>query len=246
VPANLGVCTYRLAIACADGHIRICAQSANDSEPVVQVVSTSATTHQDSITSLAFSGSSAGRYLASTSLDRTCIIWDLGQEDDSAAGSIAFATRFAHPLLSVSAHHKHAEFLVADDSGNIFLFDWAATGRAPVQLVDPRTLADARTGAKAVGIGSAAWKSHDSDCVGAVFGSRWIVWHFTQGAGGGGKPVLSGNTLLDGGSRFRYANSCNMRLISPRPWMVSDGLQLNRHNSLCARHLQHTALSCIS
>ncbi|KZV91601.1 WD40 repeat-like protein [Exidia glandulosa HHB12029] len=195
--------TVQLAVACADGHIRRLTQTASEALPDIALVSDGASTHHGPVTSLAFSGASAGRYLASASLDRTLLVWDL---ESLPAPCSPYPTQFAHPLLSVSSHPKMAEFVVADDAGSVFLFDWANTGRAPVQLVDPRALADARTGARA-GIGSAAWKPTDRDCVGATFGSRWVIWHLSHGGAGGGKPVLSGNGFLEGGHRLRWSPS---------------------------------------
>lgn len=192
----------QLAAACADGHIRRLTQGAA-SDAQEDVVSDAATTHHDVITGLAFSGAGA-RYLASVARDCTLLVWDL-----DSVPSASYPTRFAHPLLSVSAHPAQTEFVVADDAGSVFLVDWAESGRAPVQLVDPRALADARTGhgGRGKGTGGASWKPGDKDCVGATFGSRWVIWHLAHGAAGGGKPVLSGNGFLEGGHRFRWSPS---------------------------------------
>ncbi|KAH7103799.1 WD40-repeat-containing domain protein [Auriculariales sp. MPI-PUGE-AT-0066] len=213
--------SIQLAIACGDGHIRLCTYTVNAPEPIIQIVSTAATTHSNDITGLAFSGSSSGRYLASSSLDRTCIVWDLevlqhelqqselldasGDFKLPSAGAYGDSTRFANPLLSVAAHPQRAEFLISDNTGSVLLFDWADSCRAVVELVDPRTLADARTGVKGIGLGGAAWKAQDADFVGGAFGTRWVVWNLSHGGTGGGKPVLSGNSGLVSCNRFRWS-----------------------------------------
>ena len=84
----------------------------------------------------------------------------------------AYVITFPHPLTTVCAHPSTSkEFLVADARGSIFLTDWRSDPAADervtwrnssvVELVEPRALADAVTGAAVRWAGSVAWRKDD-------------------------------------------------------------------------------------
>ena len=86
---------------------------------------------------------------------------------------LAFAVPYAHPLHSVASHPSTSkELVVSDAQGSVFVVDWRVDladknpderyrGLSIAQLVDPRALADARTGTQTVWGGSVAWQQQD-------------------------------------------------------------------------------------
>lgn len=86
---------------------------------------------------------------------------------------LAFAVPYAHPLHSVASHPSTSkELVVSDSQGSVFVVDWRVDpaeedpderyrGLSVAQLVEPRALADARTGMPTVWGGSAAWQQQD-------------------------------------------------------------------------------------
>lgn len=84
----------------------------------------------------------------------------------------ALVIPFAFPLCSVSAHASTSkELLVSDSRGSIFLIDWrkdpnddkvdAFSHQNIIELVHPRTLADASSNIPKHLSGWAAWKTDD-------------------------------------------------------------------------------------
>jgi len=85
---------------------------------------------------------------------------------------IPFAVSYAHPLHSVVSHPTSSKDLVVSDSqGSVFVVDWRGDedpteryrGLSVAQLIDPRALADARTGMQTVWGGSVSWNQVDSN-----------------------------------------------------------------------------------
>lgn len=88
---------------------------------------------------------------------------------------IPFAISYSHPLRSIVAHPSISkELVVADSQGSIFDVDWlydpaeehpedGYRGLSIAQLIDPRALADARTGMQTVWGGSVDWHPVDTN-----------------------------------------------------------------------------------
>jgi hypothetical protein len=86
---------------------------------------------------------------------------------------LAFAVPYAHPLHSVVSHPSTSkEVIISDSQGSVFVVDWRVDpadedpderyrGLSVAQLVDPRALADARTGMQTVWGGGTAWQQQD-------------------------------------------------------------------------------------
>ena len=189
---------------------------------------------------------------------------------------IAFAIPYAHPLHSVASHPSTSkELVVSDAQGSVFVVDWRVDpadedpeeryrGLSIAQLIDPRALADARTGMRTVWGGSVAWQQQDSnlcvtpppplsykplltrdlrfDSVGAAYGSRWSIWDLRKLQGG--KPIATGPGFIHGTHRFRYVRT---RLLlplrtqhsTPPPFFLS-------HHSWCPTSSHLFALSSLS
>ncbi|KAF8491930.1 WD40-repeat-containing domain protein [Gautieria morchelliformis] len=139
---------------------------------------------------------------------------------------VAFAAPYAHPLHSVASHPSTSkELVVSDAQGSVFVVDWRVDpadedpeeryrGLSIAQLVDPRALADARTGMPTVWGGSVAWQQQDLNIVGAAYGSRWSIWDMRKLQGG--KPVATGQGFMHGTHRFRWCpTSPNLFALSP-------------------------------
>jgi hypothetical protein len=82
---------------------------------------------------------------------------------------VPFAVVYAHPLHSVVSHPSTSkELVVSDSQGSVFVVDWHVDdegdqyrGLSIAQLIDPRALADARTGMQTMWGGSVSWQQQD-------------------------------------------------------------------------------------
>ncbi|KAF8590022.1 hypothetical protein K439DRAFT_1628231 [Ramaria rubella] len=128
---------------------------------------------------------------------------------------LAFAVPYAHPLHTVASHPSTSkELVVSDCQGSVFVVDWRVDptmdveadeqyrGLSVAQLIDPRALADARTGMQTVWGGAAAWQQQDMNIVGAAYGARWSIWDMRNLQGG--KPIATGQGFTHGTHRFRW------------------------------------------
>ncbi|KAI0075802.1 hypothetical protein K474DRAFT_1646034 [Panus rudis PR-1116 ss-1] len=214
--------------------------------------------HHGKINDISFCGGQSedsSRYVATVSDDKMLMVWDLHpsvtirspgspeilDETDPAARPqpTAYVISFPHPLVSVCSHPSTSkEFLVADIRGSVFLTDWRSDPEANeqaswrnasvVELVEPRALADAVTGATKRWSGFAAWRPDSADIVGATYGSRFALWDLSRLQGG--KPMVSGISFPEGGHRFRWCPSYpeyfGVSTNSP-----SKGAVINVHNT---------------
>ncbi|KIJ35701.1 hypothetical protein M422DRAFT_180342, partial [Sphaerobolus stellatus SS14] len=115
-------------------------------------------------------------------------------------------------LHSVVSHPSTAKDIVVSDSqGSVFVVDWRVDedpseryrGLSIAQLIDPRALADARTGMQTVWGGSLSWNLVDPNLIGAAYGSRYSIWDMRELQGG--KPTYSGSAFPHGIHRFRWS-----------------------------------------
>ncbi|KAF8511145.1 WD40-repeat-containing domain protein [Hysterangium stoloniferum] len=127
---------------------------------------------------------------------------------------VPFAVPYAHPLHSVVSHPSTSkELVVSDAQGSVFVVDWRVDddddtdgdqyrGLSIAQLIDPRALADARTGMQTTWGGSVSWQQQDVNLIGAAYGSRWAIWDMRRLQGG--KPAATGQAFPHGTHRFRW------------------------------------------
>lgn len=88
---------------------------------------------------------------------------------------IPFAISYSHPLHSIISHSSTSkELIVSDSQGSIFDVDWrydpvdehpenGYRGLSVAQLIEPRALADARTGMQTVWSGAVDWHPVDAN-----------------------------------------------------------------------------------
>ena len=87
---------------------------------------------------------------------------------------VSYVVQFPHPLTTVSSHPSTSkELLVSDSRGSIFLTDWRTDpdenvldswrNSSVIELVEPRALSDAVSGASQKWSGSASWRRDSVD-----------------------------------------------------------------------------------
>lgn len=191
------------------------------------------TGHHGRINDITFVGGQDdnARHVATVSDDKNLIVWDLRPKSstesdlflngatsspDTPPQPTALVLPFAYPLCSISSHATSSkEFIVSDCRGSLFVVDWrkdpseneeeAVTHQNFIELVHPRSLADAVSNIPTNLSGYASWHTSDPNIIGAVLGTEFALWDLTQLKGG--KPFGTGSSLLEDAHRFRWCPS---------------------------------------
>jgi hypothetical protein len=196
----------------------------------------------------------SARYVATVSDDKMLMVWDLypdnnvngtasdrelSVDEDIRPQPTTFPMRFSCPLTSVASHPSTSkELLVADSRGSIFLTDWrsdpdaiGALDRAwhhpsTIELVEPKSLAEAASGGSAPWTGSCSlvWRKDDAQIIGSTHGNRFNIWNLKQVQGG--KPLMSGSGF--GPFRWNEASPGVFALGSNSPTV---GAQVSLYNT---------------
>ncbi|GJJ12516.1 hypothetical protein Clacol_006759 [Clathrus columnatus] len=221
----------KLATAGEDLNLRLLTRFYDDESDYIFVFGGGLSGHRNLINDLTWCGGygeESSRFLASVSDEKILLLWDLSVPTEGTSPNflsdyknpsqrpqpIPFAISYAHPLHSIVSHPSTSkELVVSDSQGSVFVVDWRYDpadehpedryrGLSIAQLIDPRALADARTGMQTVWGGSVDWHPEDANIIGAAFGSRWAIWNIRNSQGG--KPISTGKAFEHGTCRFRW------------------------------------------
>ncbi|KAF8652697.1 hypothetical protein AX16_004201 [Volvariella volvacea WC 439] len=236
-PSSASEWVLELAAAAADFGLHILTKTSTTSEDIFAFGGGLSGHHGkvNDISFCGGTASDSTRYIGTVSDDKMLMVWDLhptvdvsstivspvhtpraGSKDPDRPQPTAYVIAFPYPLTTITSHPSTSkEFLVADSRGSVFLTDWRSdpedgdqgTWRhsSLIELIEPYTLANSSVGHHSQWSGSLSWRKDSVDIIGGVYGPRFAIWDISSLHGG--KPMLTGNSFLEGGNHFRWCQT---------------------------------------